>query len=322
MTAHTAEILVQLNTLLRLTSNEASTARARVSQAGSDAVRRELTANAAKCDERVSALREAIVSLGGAPDVVGLAVSRVGTAARLPLEQGVPLTEAILADLALEHQLFDRARYLKVLAHAGEEPKVVKLAQRLEDAHGETIQWLFTVLGETALGGPAALVPTGTQTVAQTARTTVTFAGSAYVRGLNSAAAAAQRLTSSAGEAVSGQVGRVRTVTDSARKVLVAGRNAALGQFEREAKKDGAKDTAGTVHQVRENLGVVGADELPVEGYDALGSKQAADAVRDLSSVEAVRTVLAYERNHKARTQVVNAAEKRVSDIASDLVNR
>ena len=73
----------------------------------------------------------------------------------------MPITEALLADLALEHELFDRARLVKVLAADADAPDLVAIATRLEDAHGNTIQWLFTVLAETAIGGPAALAPTG-----------------------------------------------------------------------------------------------------------------------------------------------------------------
>lgn len=176
MSTQNAELITQLNALLRLTSQEAATARTRVGQASTDATRKELTDNARECDQRADVLRQAVKDLGGVPDVVGLALGRAAAAAKLPLEQTVPMTEALLADLALEHQLFDRARLVKILAADADAPDLVALAERLEDAHGNTIQWLFTVLSETALGGPAALTPRTMQAAATSARTAATFA--------------------------------------------------------------------------------------------------------------------------------------------------
>ena len=180
-----AELIAQLNSLLRLTSHEASTARARVSQATTDALRKELLDNASKCDERVALIRQAVCDLGGAPDVVGSVVSKAVAAAKLPVEQTLPITEALLTDLALEHQLFDRARLVGFLAAAADMPDLVALSERLEEAHGNTIQWLFDRLRENAAGGPSGLVPTGMQVAATQARTAAAFAGGALVNGLN-----------------------------------------------------------------------------------------------------------------------------------------
>src|SRR5206468_1323048 len=108
MTDQTSELIRQLNTLLRLTSHEAATARNRIPQATSDATRKELSENATNCDKRADAIRQAVRDLGGAPDIVGIALGRAAAAAKMPLEQTMPITEALLADLSLEHQLFDR----------------------------------------------------------------------------------------------------------------------------------------------------------------------------------------------------------------------
>jgi hypothetical protein len=191
----TAELIAQLNSLLRLTAHEASTARARVSQATSDAVREELLENASNCDERASLIRQAICDLGGAPDVVGTVVGKAVAAAKLPVEQTLPITEALLMDLGLEHQLFDRARYLRFLA-AGM-PDLVALAERLEEAHGNTIEWLFSVLEELAAGGPAKLAPTGVQAAATTARTAAAAAGGVVIAGLNKAVTRVERVRAS-----------------------------------------------------------------------------------------------------------------------------
>jgi len=321
-----AELIPQLNTLLRLTATEAATARARVSQATSDATRRELTANAGKSDERAAAIRTALLELGGVPDALGVTLAKAATAARLPLEQTVPVTEALLADLALEHQLFDRARLVKVLAHEASAPSVVRLAERLEEAHGITITWLFTVLAETAIGGPAALAATPVQAAAATARNTVTFAGGAAAKGVNKAVHTVgdltQRVQTSATEAVTEQIGRARSLAGSARKILRSGRDAGLATAESEASKDNARGPAAGVHRLREGLGAVSASELPLPEWDGMTNKQALDALGQLDAAEDVRTMIAYEKAHKDRTVILTAADKRISAIATDLVSR
>lgn len=324
MTGTHPELLTQLNTLLRLTGTEAATARARVAQATTDATRRELTENAAACDERAQAIRTTIAEIGGVPDSLGLALGRAAIAARLPLEQTVPVMEALLADLALEHQLFDRARLVKVLAHSAQEDSAVQLAERLEQAHGSTIEWLFTVLAETALGGPAALAPTAVQAAATSARNTAMFATTTYVKGVNKAVSTAadlgSRVTASTSTVVSDGVERVRELAGSARRIATAGRNATLAETEKQAGGD-APATKSSVHALRENLGAVSASELPVPDFDTLTNKDAVAALRDLTTVEDIRVLLAYEQAHKARSVVVDAAEKRVREIATELVN-
>jgi hypothetical protein len=50
------------------------------------------------------------------PDVVSPAVGRLAAVLKATVEQAAPIGEALLQDLQLEHQLLDRATYLKVLA--------------------------------------------------------------------------------------------------------------------------------------------------------------------------------------------------------------
>lgn len=325
MTTPHAELVTQLNILLRMTSTEAATARARVAQATTHATRLELTENAGKCDERARAIRSIIFEAGGVPDAVGVALGWAVTAARLPFEQAVPVVEALLADLALEHQLFDRARLVKVLAHQADEQKAVKLAERLEAAHAATIDWLFTVLAETAIGGPAALAPTAVQSAVIAARNTAMFATMAYVKSLNravsSAAELSHRFQVSTSSAVSDRVERVREFTGSARKVAAAGRDASLAEAEKQAGMDGAPGAARSLHAVRESLGAVSAAELAIPDLDTITNKEAVAAVKDLPTADDVRVVLAYEQAHKARPAVITAAKKRVREIATDLVN-
>ena len=146
MTTQNAELISQLNTLLRLTAHEAATARARVSQATTDATRKELLENARNCDLRADALRQAVRDLGGAPDALGVALGKAAAAAKLPLEQTLPITEALLSDLALEHQLFDRARFVKVLAADADAPELVALAEQnpghRHSSQGKGARWM------------------------------------------------------------------------------------------------------------------------------------------------------------------------------------
>src|SRR3954453_8019704 len=164
-----AKIINQLRALVLLTQTEEQIARTRVSQARTDAVRRELSQNADHAAERTQAITDQLRAIGGVPDVVSPAVGRLGALVKATLEQAEPIEEALLQDLQLEHQLLDRATYLKVLAESAGQTKVKALAGRLVTAHDATVEWLTVVLAEEALGGPAALVATPFQKVAGSA---------------------------------------------------------------------------------------------------------------------------------------------------------
>ena len=118
--AHNTKIINQLRALVLLTQTEEQVARTRISQARTDAVRRELTQNADNAAERTLEITEALRSLGGVPDVVTPAIGRLGAILKATFEQAAPFEEALLSDLQLEHQLLDRATYLKVLADQAE----------------------------------------------------------------------------------------------------------------------------------------------------------------------------------------------------------
>ena len=94
------------------------------------------------------------------------AIGRLSAILKATFEQAAPFEEALLTDLQLEHQLLDRATYLKVLADQAGETKVRQLAEKLITAHEATVEWLTVVLAEEAMGGPAALVATPVQKVA------------------------------------------------------------------------------------------------------------------------------------------------------------
>src|SRR4030095_15090402 len=140
--AHNTKIINQLRALVLLTQTEEQVARTRISQARTDAVRRELTQNADNAAARSLEITEALRSLGGVPDVVTPALGRLTAVLKASFEQAAPFEEALLSDLTLEHQLLDRATYLKVLADQTKQTKVRQLAEKLIEAHEATVEWL------------------------------------------------------------------------------------------------------------------------------------------------------------------------------------
>jgi hypothetical protein len=139
-TADTAKIVNQLRALVLLTRTEEQVARTRLTQARTEAVRRELTQNADNAAERTTAIIEQLRALGGVPDVVTPAIGRLAAVLKATFEQAEPLEEALLQDLQLEHQLLDRATYVKVLADKAGLTRVRVLAERLVTAHSATVE--------------------------------------------------------------------------------------------------------------------------------------------------------------------------------------
>lgn len=150
-------LLAQLCAVLDLTHTEIQVAHMRSTQARTDAVRRELSEFADTARARADALEDSIRELGGAPEVIGPFLGRPAAAVKALTAQAQPFDEALLDDLALEHHLLDRARYIKILAITAQIRTVVVLADRLIAAHSAATDWLTTALAEHALGGPAAL---------------------------------------------------------------------------------------------------------------------------------------------------------------------
>lgn len=105
-----------------------------------------LSENADNARARAEAVEEAIRDLGSVPEVIGPSSVAPPRRSRRWPNQAQPFDEALLGDLAPEHQLLDRARYIQVLATAAQLPEVVALADRLITAHSTTVDWLTTVL--------------------------------------------------------------------------------------------------------------------------------------------------------------------------------
>src|SRR4051794_26281109 len=162
----TATLIAQLRVLANLTRTEAQVARLRTTQATGDAARHELQRNAADADARATRIGRALRDLGALPDPVTPALGGAAALFRGALEQAQPLDEALFGDLALEHQLRDRARHVGALADAAGLPALRTLADDLVAAHTETVEWIHGVLDDVAAGRRAALAASPLQRVA------------------------------------------------------------------------------------------------------------------------------------------------------------
>src|SRR5829696_4558757 len=275
-------IVNQLRALVLLTKTEEQTARTRIAQARTDAVRRELTQNADNAAARTIEITEALRSLGGVPDVVTPALGRLGAVLKATFEQAAPFEEAQLTDLSLEHQLLDRATYVKVLAEQAEQPQVRRLAENLITAHEATVEWLTVVLAEEAMGGPAALVATPVQKVAGGVARAVNAPVRFWANRVNNAVDTVKQAGEETSERFSAVTERAATLTDAVRETLTAGRSASLRRAEQVANREGHKDAAEAARYAREELGDVSADELPIKNYDNLSVADAIKAIKGL----------------------------------------
>ena len=319
--ADNVKIINQLRALLLLTQTEQRVARTRLGQARTDAVRRELTQNADHAAERTREITEQLRALGGVPDMVTPAIGRLSAVVKATLEQTAPLEEALLTDLQLEHQLLDRATYLKVLAEKAELPHVRQLAERLITAHQATVEWLTVVLAEEALGGPVALQPTPAQRIAGGA-TRATYAPYRFwANRINEGLARAQRGRERAGNQLHEVTGKAGSLTSAVRETLTAGRAASLRRAERIARREGNRDAADTAKAAREQLGDVSADELPIKGYDSLNTQDAVKAVKNLNTAHDINVIIRYEETHKNRSPIISAAQTQLTALAKDALD-
>jgi bacterioferritin (cytochrome b1) len=314
----TADLLTELNGLLRLTAVEADIARSRSLQARDDDVRHELLQNARHADLRRVALQDRITELGGVPDLLGVALDRVATAARTQvLDQAMPITEALMADLVLEHQLRDRAAFARVLADTQGRREIVSTLEKVEAAHVAAIEWIERRLGEVALGGPSALRPTPLQTTAAVGRRVATLPSRAVVAGINRGLAVADRV----GDRVGERLGRTREVAGAAEDALVAGRDAFLREAESQSEARGQGAAVTALHRTRADAGALTARELPIDRYENLTAARAIQRIQRLDDAADVRAVREFEAAHKNRSSVLRAADERVSELAGDAMS-
>jgi hypothetical protein len=316
----TTKLINQLRALVLLTQTEEQVARTRISQARTDAVRRELTQNADNAAARSLELTEQLRALGGVPDVVTPAIGRLSAVLKATFEQAAPLEEALLGDLQLEHQLLDRATYVKVLADTAGETKVRQLAEKLITAHSATVEWLTVVLAEDALGGPVALEATPLQRVAGSVARAVNSPVRFVANRVNNAVDTVQHVGDETSERLGAVAGRASALTDAVRETLIAGRGASLRKAEQIADREGNKDAAKAAHTAREELGDVSADELPIKNYDNLSVGDAVKAIKNLRTPHDINVVIRYEETHKNRANVASAAQTQLAALAKEAV--
>jgi bacterioferritin (cytochrome b1) len=312
-------LITQLRALEQLTNTEQQIAKTRVAQARTDAVRRELQQNAANAGRHAVRIRAQLAELNAVPDLVTPAVGRVLALVKATVEQAQPLDEALLGDLTLEHQLLDRARYVRTLAGREGLTSVERLADDLVTAHEATVDWLTTVLAEEALGGVTALVPTPLQKVAGEALRVAGLPTRFAVEQFNRAVATVYRTGEKAREGAQEVVGGVARVSSDAVEVATAGRDAALDRAERVAQREGSDTAEEAVHTARRDLGSLKASELPIKHYEEMTSQQAIAAIRGLTETDDLTAMITFEERHKNRAGVVSAAQTRFATIARDI---
>ena len=318
--SHNTKIVNQLRALVLLTQTEEQVARTRISQARTEAVRRELTQNADNAATRSLEITEALRTAGGVPDVVTPAIGRLSAVLKATFEQAAPLEEALLTDLQLEHQLLDRATYLKVLADQAEETKVRQLAEKLITAHEATVEWLTVVLAEEALGGPAALVATPVQKVAGGVVRAVNAPVRFWANTVNTTVDTVKQAGEQTSERFTAVTQRASALTDAVRETLAAGRGASLKRAEQVADREGNKDAAKAARAAREELGDVSASELPIKNFDNLTVADAIKAIKGLKTPNDLHVVIHYEEAHKNRSNVASAAQTQLAALAKDAV--
>jgi bacterioferritin (cytochrome b1) len=305
-------LLSELQDLLRLTASEQVIANVRRLQAASSSIAEELKANAGKSVERQQLLTDAIRQAGGVPDVVGAAFGKASAFVQTQVNQVQTLQGALLGDLALEHQLRERARYARTLAESLGYSQVIPVLDRLETAHTATIEWLETRLTEVGRTGTSALKATPIQSAVTAARRTVGVPFAVVAAGVNRASSLLGRKASSAATTVGETAGKavdtaVSTVEAAAEDVTGATR-AGL-----EKAQEGAESAAEQV------LDLTGLDEQhePFAAYSTLSGDSVMRHVNDSEDVEHLREILAYEQAHKARKGVLQALEARLTELST-----
>ncbi|WP_346619172.1 ferritin-like domain-containing protein [Blastococcus montanus] len=320
MTDKTTKMINQLRALVLLTQTEEQIARTRISQARTDAVRRELTQNADNAAARSIEITERLRALGGVPDVVTPVVGRLSAGLKATFEQTTSVEEALLQDLQLEHQLLDRATYLRVLAETASDVPTQRLAEKLVDAHSATVEWLTVVLAEEALGGPAALVATPLQKVAGGVARAVNAPVRFWANTVNHAVDSVQHAGEETTERIGSVADRAAALSGAVRETLTVGRAASLRRAERIAQREGNQEAANVARETREELGDLNADELPIKAYDSMSANDAVKAIKQLKTPHDINVITRYEETHKNRSNVVSAAQTQLAALAKDAV--
>jgi bacterioferritin (cytochrome b1) len=298
----TKDMLVsELQQLLKMTAFEQSIATVRRLQARSTDIAEELGANAEKSGERLALLAGAVKQVGGVPDVVAPLLGKASAFVTSQLNQVQTLQGALLGDLALEHQLRERARYARSLAETLGYSQVVPVLDRLEVAHSATIDWLETRLGEVAKTGTSAIEATPVQAAVSVARRALAAPFGLAVFGVNRVSGLVQRFGGKA----------VEEVQDTAKAV-------ANDVYPTEQSVDVSVDEFGAVGSFTDNTGVEpDGVHPPFPGYDKLSGDRVMGHVAESTDLPDLQVLLAYEEAHKNRKGVVQAVEARLAELGT-----
>jgi bacterioferritin (cytochrome b1) len=303
-------LLSELQDLLRLTAFEQTIANVRRVQAASTSIAEELKANADKARERQQLLAEAVRQTGGVPDVFGTALGKAGALLQTQVNQVQTLQGALLGDLALEHQLRERARYARTLAETLGYNQVIPVLDRLEVAHTATIEWLEQRLAEVGRTGTSALKATPVQQAVQAVRRTAGAPVALLAGGVNRASTLLRRGTSTAGSLAGSVADRALSTTQSTGQTL-----------ERAADTAAAKASDAAERVEEDVLDLTGLDEQhePFPAYSRLSGDSVMRHVADTEDVEHLREILVYEQAHKARKGVLQALEARLEELRTSV---
>jgi bacterioferritin (cytochrome b1) len=312
----TKDMLVsELQQLLRMTAFEQTIARVRRVQAASTDIAEELTANAEKSGERLALLSGAVKQVGGVPDVVGPLLGKAGAFVTTQLNQVQTLQGALLGDLALEHQLRERARYARTLAESLGYAQLVPVLDRLEVAHTATIEWLETRVTEVAKTGSSALKATPVQAAVSVARRVLATPLDVAAQGVNRASGLLQRFGGKGGEVTHAYAD---AAADAASTVRDKATEAAPDAYPSEGSVEPAVDEFGAVGSLTDNTGVEpDGVRPPFSGYDKLGGDRVIAHVSESTDLPDLQVLLAYEEAHKNRKGVVQAVETRLAELGT-----
>ena len=253
------------------------------------------------------------------PDVVTPAVGRLAATLKATFEQAAPLEEALLQDLQLEHQLLDRATYVKVLAESCG-AKVRHLAERLINAHKATVEWLTVVLAEEALGGPAALQPTPAAAGRRRARQRSTAPYRFVANRVNEALDTAAQRREQAGERLQDVADKASQFSGAVRETLTVGRGAHPA-----ARRADRPPRGQPGRRRRRQAGPRGARRrdrrrAADQGLRLAVPADAVKAVKQLKTAHDLNVVIRYEETHKNRANVASAAQTQLAALAKEAV--
>ena len=194
---------------------------------------------------------------------------------------------------------------------------MVRVLDRLDRAHTQTIEWLMERLGELAIGSPPGLRPTPAQAVIGAGRRIAGFPTCRAAAAVNSSVSG-RGDGGRAADTISTNVDRTREMVQAAGEIWSAGRDASLRRGETLADQRGARDTVASIHRTRLDLGGLDSTELPIRNYDGLTASVAMRRIARVTNADDVRAILAYETANKERKGVINSATRRLETLAAD----